>query len=136
MTGIDTNVLVRYLTEDDPVQAKRAAAWINTMAARADRVFVSAIVLCELTWVLRGAYKISKDDLLLTLDRLLATSQFVIGDKDVVRRAVAAYRSGRVNSASAWPWARSRGTCGGSCSAAASASSRWASRPVSRPRSR
>ena len=97
MTGIDTNVLVRYLTEDDPAQARRAAAWIDTMATQGERCFVSAIVLCELTWVLRGAYTISKDDLLLTLDRLLATTQFVVGDKDIVRRAVAAYRTGRAD---------------------------------------
>ena len=94
VTGLDTNVLVRFLTEDDPVQARRAAAWIATLAARGERGFISAVVLCELSWVLRGAYDVSKGDLLLTLDRLLATSQFVIGDKDVVRRALDAYRAG------------------------------------------
>ena len=46
--GLDTNVLVRYLTEDDPVQARRAAAWIATTVARGDRCFISPIVLCEL----------------------------------------------------------------------------------------
>ena len=97
MNGIDTNVLVRYLVEDDPIQSRRAAAWINTIAAEADRCFVSAIVLCELAWVLRGAYKVSKDDLLRVLDQVLATSQFVVGDKDVVRRAVALYRAGRAD---------------------------------------
>jgi len=97
VNGIDTNVLVRYLTDDDPLQSRRAAAWITTMATRGDRCFVSAIVLCEVTWVLRGAYKVSKDDLLRTLDRVLATTQFVVGDKDVVRRAVAAYRTGRAD---------------------------------------
>ena len=97
MNGIDTNVLVRYLTDDEPVQSRRAAAWINTVATRGDRCFVSAIVLCELTWVLRGAYKVSKGDLLRTLDQVLATTQFVVGDKDVVRRAVAAYRTGRAD---------------------------------------
>jgi predicted nucleic-acid-binding protein len=85
------------LTEDDPVQARRAADCIGTVIARGDRCFISAIVLCELTWVLRGAYGVSKSDLLTTLDRLLATSQFVIGDKDLIRRAVAAYRTGRAD---------------------------------------
>lgn len=97
MTGLDTNVLVRYLTDDDPVQARRAAAWIGTAVARGEDCFVSAIVLCEVTWVLRGAYDVSKSDLLLTLDRLLATARFVIGDKDVVRTAVDAYRAGRAD---------------------------------------
>ena len=97
MNGLDTNVLVRYLTEDDPVQARKAAAWIGTVVARGDRCYVGAIVLCELAWVLRGAYEVSKVDLLQTLDRLLATSQFVIGDKDIVRAALEAYRAGRAD---------------------------------------
>ena len=97
MKGLDTNVLARYLTEDDPVQARRAAAWINTTVARGERCYISPVVLCELAWVLRGAYRISKPDLLLTLDRLLATTQFVIGEKDVVRAAVDAYRTGQAD---------------------------------------
>jgi predicted nucleic-acid-binding protein len=95
--GLDTNVLVRYLTEDDPVQSRKAAALIETAVARGDRLFIGSVVLCELAWVLRWAYDVSKDDLVKTLDRILATSQFVIGDKDVVRRAVDAYRSGKAD---------------------------------------
>ena len=97
MIGLDTNVLVRYLTEDDPAQARRAAACIETATARSRRCFIGPIVLCELSWVLRGAYEVSKADLLETLERLLATSQFVIGDKDLVREAVREYRAGRAD---------------------------------------
>lgn len=97
MIGLDTNVLVRYLTEDDPVEARKAAALIQTVSARGDRCFLSAVVLCELGWVLRGAYKVSKADLLLTFDRLMSTTQFVIGSKDVVRAALEAYRAGRAD---------------------------------------
>jgi len=97
MTGLDTNVLARYLTEDDPVQARKAAAVIATAVTRREKCYISPIVLCELAWVLRGAYDVSKADLLITLDRLVATTQFVIGDKDTVRRALEAYRSGRAD---------------------------------------
>ena len=97
MIGLDTNVLVRYLTEDDPAQARKAAECINTVVARGERCFVSPVVLCELSWVLLGAYEVSKDDLVLTIDRLLGTSQFTIGDKDVVRQALEAYRAGRAD---------------------------------------
>ena len=75
MIGLDTSVLVRYLTEDDPAQARRAAACIESATARGRRCFIGPIVLCELSWVLRGAYE--ECDLLDTLERLLATSQFV-----------------------------------------------------------
>jgi predicted nucleic-acid-binding protein len=97
VTGLDTSVLARYLTEDDPAQARKAAALIQSAVARGERCFISAIVLCELSWVLRSAYKISKADLLLTLDRLVATTQFVIGSKDVVRAAIELYRAGRAD---------------------------------------
>ena len=46
MTGLDTNVLVRYLTEDDPAQARKAAALIASVLARGERCCVSAGVLC------------------------------------------------------------------------------------------
>jgi predicted nucleic-acid-binding protein len=97
VTGLDTNVLVRFLTEDDPVQSHRAAAWIATRATRGERCYVSAVVLCETVWVLAAAYDVSKTDLIVTLDRLLDTRQFVVGNKDVVRRAVEAYRIGRAD---------------------------------------
>ena len=97
MTGLDTNVLVRYLTEDDPVQSRRAADCLATVTARGGRCFISALVLCELSWVLRGAYDVSKADLITTLDQILATSQFVIGDKDIIRRGLDAYRGGRAD---------------------------------------
>jgi len=97
VTGLDTNVLVRYLTEDDPVQSKRAADLISSATTRGERCFISAIVLCELAWVLRGAYRVTQADLILTIDRILGTTQFVIGDKDVVRRALDGYRSGRAD---------------------------------------
>lgn len=97
MKGLDTNVLVRYLTQDDPKQSARADAFINTAVARNERCFISAVVLCELTWVLRYAYKVSKTDVLMTLELLLNTNQFEIGDRDHVRHALGAYRAGRAD---------------------------------------
>ena len=97
MNGLDTNVLARYLTEDEPVQSKRAADWIGTITARGERCFISAIVLCELAWVLRSAYRVSQADLIRTLDRILGTTQFIVGDKDIVRRALDQYRAGRAD---------------------------------------
>lgn len=95
MTGLDTNVLVRYLTQDDPAQARRANAAIADATAEGQRCYLDPIVLCELTWVLREAYDRSKADLVETLDLVLATRQFQVGDKDLVREALEAYRSGR-----------------------------------------
>jgi predicted nucleic-acid-binding protein len=95
--GLDTNVLVRYLTQDDPDQARRANAVIAEQTAAGERCFIGPIVLCELTWVLRESYGRSKADLIKALEMILATRQFEIGHKDVVRAALDAYRSRRAD---------------------------------------
>jgi predicted nucleic-acid-binding protein len=94
MIGLDTNVLVRYLTQDDAAQARRANAVIAEAAASGERCYLSPIVLCELTWVLREAYDRSRSDLVKVLDLMLSTRQFEIGHKDLVRDAIEAFRTG------------------------------------------
>jgi predicted nucleic-acid-binding protein len=56
MLAVDTNVIVRYLTRDDPEQFARASALI-----RSEDVFICTTVLLECEWVLRGAYRYSRD---------------------------------------------------------------------------
>jgi predicted nucleic-acid-binding protein len=94
VTGLDTNVLVRYLTEDDPRQSRRAAALVAEAVSGGGRLFVSAVVLCELVWVLRGAYSLDRPTIAMALDRILATGQLEIDIKDVVREALEDYRTG------------------------------------------
>lgn len=95
MIGLDTNVLVRYLTQDDAAQARRADTVIAGAVARGDRCVIGPVVLCELVWVLRDAYDTPKDKLVDTLDRILSTQQFEILEKDLIHEALDAYRDGR-----------------------------------------
>lgn len=97
MIGLDTNVLVRYLTQDDAAQARKADAVINDAVARRERCVIGPVVLCELVWVLREAYDTPKDQLLTTLERILATQQFEIVEKDRMREAFEAFRTGRAD---------------------------------------
>lgn len=94
MIGLDTNVVVRYLTQDDPAQARRANALIAAAVGKGERCRLDSVVLCELVWVLRGAYGYDKATILDTMERILATSQFDIGDKDLVRAALEDHRRG------------------------------------------
>lgn len=93
MIGLDTNVLVRYLTQDDVAQVRKADALI-TEAVTAGGCYVGSVVLCELVWVLRDAYQLDKATVVGTLDRILTTAQFHVGGKDLVRRALEDYRDG------------------------------------------
>jgi predicted nucleic-acid-binding protein len=95
--GLDTNVLVRYLTQDDPAQSRRANAMIAETIAAGERCFVGAVVLCEMIWVLRGAYKLEKATVVLAVERILATAQFDVDQKDLVRQALEDYRKGKAD---------------------------------------
>lgn len=94
MIGLDTNVLVRYLTQDDPAQSRRANRFIADAVDRGEALCLSTIVLCETVWVLRWAYHFGKPDILRTLTRVIDTAQFSIDDAEACREALAEYAEG------------------------------------------
>jgi predicted nucleic-acid-binding protein len=95
MRGLDTNVLVRYLTQDDPVQSRKVNTVIAEAVDRGEQCSISAIVLCELVWVLREAYRLDKPTVAATLEKVLDTAQLVVEQADLARRALDDYRRGR-----------------------------------------
>jgi predicted nucleic-acid-binding protein len=98
MRGLDTNVILRYLTADDPEQEGIASAVFEEASARQERLFVGKVVLCELAWTLRGKpYRIDRGGIATALEKLLAASLFEIQDRDLVRQALGRYREGRAD---------------------------------------
>jgi predicted nucleic-acid-binding protein len=91
--GLDTNVLVRYLTQDDDEQTSRATEVVDALDDQ-DRGFVSLVVLVELHWVLRTAFRVSADESAAIVEGLLGASWLVVQESDVARRAVARTRAG------------------------------------------
>lgn len=94
MIGLDTNVLVRYITQDDPEQSARATRLIETHYSSASPGRVALIVLCELVWVLRRAYGYSKPQVVAVLDQILVTAELVIESDGVAFQALDDYREG------------------------------------------
>ena len=92
MIGLDTNVLVRFLTQDDAAQARKAAAVIERGAAEGEVFYLTTVVLCELAWVLESAYGLSRAEIGTTLERILRTAQFRFEQKDVLWAALGEYR--------------------------------------------
>jgi predicted nucleic-acid-binding protein len=92
MIGLDTNLLVRYLTLDDAAQSKQAARIIDAAIEAGEDLYLNHIVVCELTWVLSRAYGYAKDELVGVLERILAAGQFAFEDKDSLWRAIEAFR--------------------------------------------
>lgn len=94
MTGLDTNVLVRYLAQDDPLQARRVDAFVARALEEETLLHIDDIVLCETVWVLRAAYRLGKERIADALDRILSTSAFTFDDRDLLRAAALDYRAG------------------------------------------
>lgn len=94
MIGLDTNVLVRYLTQDDPDQAKAANQLIESQCTAEDPGLVSQVVLCELVWVLRSAYACGQDTITRILERILTAAELKVTDEEVAWRALRAYQQG------------------------------------------
>jgi predicted nucleic-acid-binding protein len=92
--GLDTNVLARYLTQDEPAQTKRANRLIAETVVGGDRCAIATVVLCELVWVLDTAYHLAREQIAATLERILDTGDFVVEERDVARRALTDYRRG------------------------------------------
>jgi predicted nucleic-acid-binding protein len=92
--GLDTNLIVRYLTQDEPEQARKANAAIEEAVRDGKRCFIASIVLCELVWVLQAAYGYDKEDVSRVLEKMLSTVEFSIEDKDLALRALDDYRKG------------------------------------------
>jgi predicted nucleic-acid-binding protein len=95
MTGLDTNVLVRYLVQDDKKQSKLAAESIRKATAEGKGCYINHIVLCELVWVLESAYGFEKKTIESVLEKILSTKQLDVELKDIVRQAVHDYRVGK-----------------------------------------
>lgn len=92
MIALDTNVLVRFLVQDDPLQAQLATQIIDQLTDDAQG-FVSREVLIELVWVLERAYRLGRADIAVALDGLLSATELDIEGTDEVAPALELYRN-------------------------------------------
>ena len=91
MIGLDTNVLVRYLAQDDPKQSPVATRFIENRLSAENPGFVSAITLCGVVWVLADSYRADRKRIREVIERLLTTKQIVIEQADLVWKALRAW---------------------------------------------
>ena len=76
MIAVDTNVLVRYITNDDKDQCIMATRLLDSYIGKEKSIFINNIVLCELVWVLVRGYKYQKEQIIKTLKLLLSAIEF------------------------------------------------------------
>jgi predicted nucleic-acid-binding protein len=95
MIALDTNVLVRFLVEDDKGQSARAARFVAAAIAADEPLFIPDVVVCEMVLVLAAAYRVPRTELGDILGRLLMATHLRFGDADRLSRALAAFRAGK-----------------------------------------
>jgi predicted nucleic-acid-binding protein len=89
MIGLDTNVLVRYLAQDDPAQSVRATHLIEHELSDREPGYISLLVLVETCWVLKRLYRATPAELRATVRDLLDARQLALGQRAVVAGALA-----------------------------------------------
>lgn len=93
MIGLDTNILVRLLTADDPIQTRQAAAFLRDRCNPDDPGFVNCVAMVELVWVLQSIYGYSRANILLAVETLLANDSLAFESGQQVHSAVLAYKT-------------------------------------------
>jgi len=92
MIGIDTNVLIRYLAQDDALQSPVASRLIDGFTRDAPG-FISQVVLVETVWVLTRVYKITRAAIADTVETLLRARELVVDNAEIGYLALATYRA-------------------------------------------
>jgi predicted nucleic-acid-binding protein len=95
MRGLDTNVLVRYITADDARQAAVAERLMEQSSIAGQALFIPVIVLCELVWVLSRSLGQAKAEIVAVLEYILETTLFQVESERLVRRSLEAFQAGR-----------------------------------------
>ena len=95
MIGLDTNVLARYLTQDDARQAALVTRLIENDLTIARPGFISLVVLAELCWVLSRLYSATMDELADMIGDLLNTPQIQVERREVVQAAIRRFKQGK-----------------------------------------
>jgi predicted nucleic-acid-binding protein len=92
--GLDTNVLVRLVTGDDSEQQQLARRYLAKHCTPDDPAWIDRVVSVEIAWVLDRAYRYSREQIADTIEKLLDTAEFAFEDQDLIRSALASYRTG------------------------------------------
>lgn len=95
MIGLDTNILVRYLSQDDPVQSAKATEILERRLTEKNPGFVSVVAMVETVWVLDRAYSLTAQEIATAIERLLQVEVLVIENEQEVFTAMVALKQER-----------------------------------------
>jgi predicted nucleic-acid-binding protein len=94
MIGLDTNILVRYIAQDDPAQSAKAAALIERRLTAENPGFISLVAMAEIVWVLDRAYGLDDQEIAAVVERILQIDVLVVESEQEVFAAMIALKEG------------------------------------------
>jgi len=95
MIGLDTNIIIRYLTQDDLRQAKIVNKLLDESITNKKTLWISLITLCECSWVLEKCYEVSKPELIEIFKKLLEVQQLEFEGEDIAWEALKDFEDNR-----------------------------------------
>jgi predicted nucleic-acid-binding protein len=95
MIGLDINIIVRYLTQDDPVQSRRATEIFERRLTKENPAFISIVAMVETVWVLDRAYGFNAGEIAAAVELMLQTDVLSIENEQQVFAAITALKDGR-----------------------------------------
>ena len=95
MIGLDTNILVRHLTQDDPIQSAKAREIVEQRLTEEEPGFVSIVAMVETVWVLERAYGLRPHEIVGAVERMLQTDVLVVENEQEVFAAMIALKEGQ-----------------------------------------
>ena len=96
MIGLDTNVLTRYIAQDDPLQSSRADAIVESLTV-GEPGWVSIATLLEVVWVLKSTMRVGRERIGRIIRQFLTLDQFVVEQSILVERALRQYEKGNAD---------------------------------------
>ena len=97
MIGIDTNILVRYIAQDDATQSARATRFVENECSASTPGFVGLIVLVEVVWVSESCYGATRAEIAEIVRRLLSIKQLVVQEAEIAWKALRQFESGKAD---------------------------------------
>lgn len=96
MIGLDTNIIVRYIVKDDPIQSALAVKVVRSLSED-ERAFVSLVVIAELIWVLESSYGFDRSELVDVIEGLLSSKELILENAELVSQAVHLFGRGNAD---------------------------------------
>lgn len=97
MIALDTNVLVRYIVEDDLVQSAAASRLVEERCTAEEPGLVASIVLCELAWVLGRGYGYPRAQVAEVVRTILSAEELEVEAPEVAWRALRLFEEGKAD---------------------------------------